>query len=138
MSKHNRKQRKQKNRELKNKEKRQYEASPQASLSPQKRRGNCHVSKRGMRIGLRSVRCCVLTPPPIILSRCSTFLPAIPMGRGLTVISPAGNFAYCNRILAANKSLDLYEGDHPGKVWWTGEVVIPMLKDMHVETHHRR
>jgi hypothetical protein len=53
---------------------------------------------------------------------------------GQYVISPEGNFAYCNRILPAGEPLRLY-GKQEGKVVWNGDVVIPTLIDTNRYAH---
>ncbi len=132
MSRKSRKQRKQKNRELKNKEKRQYEVL--RKLRSRLNNGVAIVTVEMWdedRTPFRPLLCldaATYRPQPLF-----DIPPCNPDGKGPHRISPAGNFAYCNRILAANTPLKSREGNRPGLVWWTGEVVIPMLKDMHVE-----
>jgi hypothetical protein len=122
------KQRKQKNRELKNKEKRRYEA-----------RRNRRLDIAAMisierwdedRTPFRSLLCldaATYRPQPLFdVSPCNSD------AKGPHLISPGGHFAYRNRILPGYATLEMYQGNRKGIVVWNGDVVIPMLLDMHV------
>lgn len=129
MSKQALKQRKQKKRELKNKEKRRYEARRNrrpdiAAVVPVETWDEDRTPFR-----------------PLLYLDAATYRPQplfdIPSsdqdGNGPYLVSPSGHFAYRNRILPVNGALTMYEGHRQGIVAWNGDVVIPMLQDMHIE-----
>lgn len=132
MSKQSLKQRKQKKRELKNKKQKRYQAQ---------RNDHRRLNDMGLvvsvepwdedRTPFRPVLCldaATYHPQPLF-----DISPCDPDGTGPYLVSPGGNFAYRNRILYAGGSLRLTNGHQAGIVMWNGDVVIPMLIDMHME-----
>ena len=126
------KQRKQARRQLKNKEKKRYEAQ---------RRHDRRLQSTGLPFPVESwdedrtpfrsllyLDAATYHPRPLF-----DIPPCDSDGNGPYLVSPSGHFAYRNRVLLANTGLALSDGDRVGIVIWNGDVVIPMLLDMHIE-----
>lgn len=47
-----------------------------------------------------------------------------------SVVDPSGRFLYCNRVLPRGTPLHIYQGRRRGQVWFTADVVIPVLAEV--------